>query len=130
MTKVGDWTFSDDGGERYHGSFDTREEALEEARRTLQTDGEPYEIKLARVGEIPTIEEAFVGAIDIDLIMENAEVYLGDNYATQEPVLDDLPQTDLLERKLAAAVSEWAREVKYLIPWFTVDASSVEDVVL
>jgi len=124
---IGQWCWSS-CGERYNGPFDTREQAIDDAYSELDPDGYPWSIYVAQVEEVVSVVDAVVaGAMfDSGRLSEDAECWIGDNYATENDVIraKDPEAWKKLEDTLRAAVEMWAQDCGVQAHWFQVRESN------
>lgn len=124
IAKVGDYAFSTDGGESYHGPYPTRDEAVDVAHSQYTDADYPLTITVGQVEAVPSGEECFGAAVDgywVERIIEEAEEYLSDNYATPDERLSvSVEAGDDLEKALREAARAWAKRNDIWPNWFVV----------
>jgi len=118
-TKIGDWCWSS-CGEVYGDTFETCEEALDDARSEVAEL--PARIYVAQVNEVVSVIDAVMARLDGDRIAEEAEEWIADNYHTEDDVIRaEAPEHwKQLEVDLRTAVKRWATDCDVMAHWYQV----------
>lgn len=116
----GQWAWSIDG-ERYWNTFDTRDEAIADARSDLPAEDLPCIIFVAQVAAIADVVFAAGRMFDSDDLAERAEEAIGDDFGTEDDVIQgDAGMWDELEKRLRATTEQWVKDCHVHADWYQV----------
>lgn len=122
MSLKGKWGYSTDE-ERYSGSFDTKEDAIQEARACEDKDGDFF------VGQFEEIRISVCGDRVIDQAQEDAYEQAGE-YA--EDWLAKIPRerVDELTCQLSEVFDGWLKKYDLTPTFATVDSATIEHILV
>ena len=112
--KVGEWAWSA-GGEHYGDTFVSRDECIADARAECTAGSElPRTVFVARVERVFSLPQLLWNALDMSALEESAADLLfeesGCDDAADRISFPSVAASYALDRKLQAAIFQWARE--------------------
>lgn len=110
------WCWSTDGGEDFHGPFDSREEAIDDATEQLGDDAEPgarVTIEVGRADRIVPVDHSPAGTFDwcVDGVLEKLDENAADNGVGADDSIFGTKGTKAeAEQALDDALNDWIKE--------------------
>lgn len=111
-----------------HGTFESREEAIEDARDHLR----PGQTRVISVGHIKELEAADYVTVDSDELLDDAAQQVFDDYGCEEDRLFDFVSTEVIPeavQELHKFMREWASKYLYNTEGFWI-LEEVEEVTI
>jgi hypothetical protein len=106
------WGWKLENDDRAHGTFDSKEEALEDAQDHLR----PGQTRDIEVGRATELEAADYVTVDSDELLDNAAQQVFDDYGCESDRLFDFVSTDIIPaavEELHKFMREWAGKYLY-----------------